>query len=253
MNMTQQNSDRIREAVTGASHDVEQFQGWTERLKPTDIYRPGTTVMKAPEFYLIASDRECLSRMNDLFLKDGYLAVSDRTGEYKYYVDARRSTYHAKKVIYDILADHDNDQYESRERTYLKADIVEDVVYQSGLSKSHTGTQYIITALTKFPKPPEHYLPLSKNYYPQIATHHRSTSRKVERAIQYAIKGVHDEMSNLQMLRMLFDKIEVKLRQSEEMARVAEQTLRRDFDQKEHEIIRPNFDANSDGEDENVS
>lgn len=241
MNKTQENSDRIREAVTKNSHDKKEFQSMEKRLKPTDIYRPGTTVMKSPEFYLIASDRECLSRMNDLLLKDGYLAVSDRTGEYKYYIDARKSAYHAKKVIYDILAEHDDSQYESRARTYLKADIVEEVVYQSGLSKSHTGTQYIITALAKFPMPPEHYLPLSKNYYPEIASHHRSTARKVERAMQYAIKGVQEDTSNLQMLRLLYDRVEVKLREREEMAHVAEQTMRNDSGQRSPEVIRPDF------------
>lgn len=253
MNKTQHNSDRIRDAVTGKLPNTEEFKSMNERLKPTDIYRPGTTVMRSPEFYLIASDRECLSRMNDLLLKDGYLAVSDRTGEYKYYVDARKSTYHAKKVIYDILADHDDDQYESRTRTYLKADIIEEVVYQTGLSKSHTGTQYIITALTKFPLPPEHYLPLSKNYYPNIASHHRSTSRKVERAIQYAIRGVHDETSNLQMLRMLYDRIEAKLRQREEMSHIAEQSMRQEIDKAEREIIRPNFETKHVGDEEVAS
>lgn len=256
MEKTQQNSDRIRKAATSPSEDMKEFQEMKERLKPTDIYRPstdGTTVMKSPEFYLIASDRECLSRMNDLFLRDGYLAVSDRTGEYKYYVDARKSAYHAKKVIYDILADHDENQFESRVRTYLKADVVEDIVYQAGLSKSHTGTQYIITALTKFPLPPEHYLPLSKNYYPDIASLHRSTPRKVERAMQYAIKGAYEDMSNLQMLRLLYDRIEAKIREREEMTHVAEQSLRRALERRSKDIIRPDFDSKIEGNEERAS
>lgn len=139
-------------------------------------------------FYIVATDRDMLSRINRLMSRSGYVGLMDTAGRLHYIVDGRRGVPYASMRILEatgrILCDR-----EQKAQPFLQSinRTVDTVLASHGLRPELKGYQYLRCMLVLVGFDETKLKPVSKTLYPVVSEHFHVTVSQVERDIRYAL------------------------------------------------------------------
>ncbi len=163
-------------------------------------------------FFVIANDKELLSKVTSLLRRQGYFGVVDTAGRVNYLIDGRDNSYraaHQIKELATLLREPDSTPYYSDDTV---REIAEDILAQYKIPQNLKGYLYLRKILEVLARDPTKLKPASKFLYPETAKYYRASAAQIDRVIRYATSQAGVKLSNGQFLTLLNDQIHRKLR-----------------------------------------
>lgn len=171
-------------------------------------------------FYVVVSDRDLLSKMQDLMKRRGYLGFMDTAGKLNYLVDGRQNMYKAAHTISSINPQPSKEELsdQSTQTQISKRELKKMVITlldEYGFNKQHKGTSVLQYILPLVFEHKERIAPLSKYVYPLVAQKFGIKAQQVDRLIRYAASASKLQVGNSTLINQLADEMTGRIHESE--------------------------------------
>lgn len=159
-------------------------------------------------FYVAASDRDVLAKVSDIMKGQGYIGISDTSGQIQYIVDGRRNLYSSVHQIRKLAESSVIDSGLGREtdEAILKS-AIETVLRRLRIPKNLKGYQLLRFILVLAAKDETILRPINKVLYPKTAEHFKISCNQVDRIIRYATKQADIHEGNASLITCLRDEV----------------------------------------------